>query len=359
MELRQLRTFVAVVRAGTVTEAAGVLGLAPSSVSDQIRRLERSLAVPLFDRTPDGMRLTPAGEVLLRWARRLLDEAEQARREVTGARPAVRLGALETLVARLVPAVLARLARRRPELAVEVEPSGRRDELLRRVATGQLDAALLLDTGAALGALGFTAVLPPDELAFTDLDPVPLALVAAPTHPLAGARGVPWPRLADERWLLTPAGCSFRMAVDRLLGGIGDRVEVGHVEIARAWAAQGLGLALLPEFAVAGELAAGALRRIDPAEPAAPLALRLVWRADREAEPDVRELLYAASQPHPVLPEPAGGPHPVLPEPAGQPHPVPPGSIVGPISAPPGPGGGPRPAVAERAGTGAAVPAGW
>ena len=57
MELRQLRVFDAVVTHGTVTDAAVALGRAPSSVSEQIRALEASLDVSLFDRTPGGLRL--------------------------------------------------------------------------------------------------------------------------------------------------------------------------------------------------------------------------------------------------------------------------------------------------------------
>ncbi|GAA4317865.1 hypothetical protein GCM10023178_76530 [Actinomadura luteofluorescens] len=72
MELRQLRTFEAVVAHRTVTDAANALGLAPSSVSEQIRALEASLGVPLFHRGPKGMRPTEAGERMRGWARRLL-----------------------------------------------------------------------------------------------------------------------------------------------------------------------------------------------------------------------------------------------------------------------------------------------
>ncbi|GAB2824112.1 hypothetical protein GCM10022221_22690 [Actinocorallia aurea] len=61
----------------------------------------------------------------------------------------------------------------------------------------------------------------------------------------------------------------------------------------RAWAERGLGLALLPEFAVAGALASGGLVRLPLAVP--PLALRLVWHAAREDLPGLRDVLYAAA----------------------------------------------------------------
>ncbi|WP_328808923.1 LysR family transcriptional regulator [Nonomuraea montanisoli] len=294
VELRQLRTFEAVVRHRTVTEAANALDLAPSSVSEQIRVLEKSLGVTLFDRTPRGMVLTGAGRRLQGWARRLLDQAEQARREVAGQPEDVRLGALETIVAACVPRVLARLAERRPGLRVEVLPSVSRDDLLADVIAGRLEAALLLDTGEALGDLGFAP--PPAPLTFLDVDSVPLVLVAAPGHPLLGRPQVSPDDLAGERLLVNAANCSFLMAADRLIGPGPERVQVGGVQVMRAWAEQGLGIALLPGFAVAAALGAGTLARL--AFPAPGLSLRLVWHADREATlPGLRDVLYAAGTP--------------------------------------------------------------
>lgn len=291
MELRQLRTFEAVVAHRTVTDAAVALGLAPSSVSEQIRTLERDLGVALFERGPRGMRLTAAGERLRGWARRLLDQADQARRDVVEARPVLRLGALETIAAVYVPAVLARLAERRPDLVVEVRSDGARDRLLDAVAAADLDAALLLDTGQDLGGLGFGA--PDAPLAFLDLDPVPLALVAAPDHPLAAASRLREEDLYGQRLLVNVPACSFWLAGERLLGDRVERVRAGGVPVMRAWAERGLGITLLPWFAVADQVAAGALARLALDVPG--LSLRLVWRADREALPGMREILYASA----------------------------------------------------------------
>ncbi|MER7756953.1 LysR family transcriptional regulator [Kitasatospora sp. NPDC097643] len=291
MELRQLRVFEAVVAHRTVTGAAVALGLAPSSVSEQIRTLERSLGTELFDRAPRGMALTPAGERLLPWSRRLLDQADQARREVSAARPRLRLGALETIAATHVPAVLARLAERRPDLEVSLHTDTARDGLLGGVAAGALEAALILDTAGPLGELGF--YLPPAPLEYLDLRDVPLALVAAPAHPLGRATALTREDLRGQRLLVNTPACSFRLAGERLLGHDVERVRTGGVAVTRACAEQGLGIALLPEFAVHDELAAGSLIRLPLEVPG--LHLRLVWRADRESVPGLREVLYAAA----------------------------------------------------------------
>lgn len=291
MELRQLRTFEAVVRHRTVTDAAIALGLAPSTVSEQIRTLERSLGVVLFERKARGMRLTGAGERMLRWARRLLNLADQARREVTAASQELRLGALETLAATHVPQVLARLAERRPEITVEVRAARSRDDLLADVADGGLDAALLLDTGDALGDLGFTP--PAAPLTFLDLAEVPLVLVAAPEHRLYGRPLVTPDDLGDDRLLVNVPNCSFQLAADRIIGPAPERVTAGGVSVMRAWAEQGLGVALLPRFAVDTALDSGTLTALNL--PAPDLRLRLVWRDDREDLPGLRDVLYAAS----------------------------------------------------------------
>lgn len=292
MELRQLRTFEAVVRHRTVTDAAAALDLAPSSVSQQIRTLETSLGVTLFVRGPQGMRLTPAGERLLGWARRLLQGAERAYRDVRDERQVLRLGALETLAGSYVPRVLARLAERRPDIDVEVRSDQARDGLLADVVDGRLEAALLLDSGDDLGNLGFPA--PAEPLTFVDLDPVPLALVAVPGHPLA-TRALTPSDLEDERLLVNVPECSFWMAGNKILGSAPKRIKVGGVPVMRAWAEHGLGISLLPEFAVADGLKSGTLVRLDL--PVPDLSLRLVWREDQESLPGMRDILYAAARP--------------------------------------------------------------
>ena len=292
MELKQLRTFVAVTKHGSVTDAAIDLALAPSSVSEQIRALERSLGVPLFTRTARGMRLTAAGQRMLSWAPRLLDQADQARAEVTAAGKQLRLGALETIAATHVPGVLARLAERRPGVSVLVRSETGRDRLFSALTAGDLDAALVLDSGLAVGGLGFP--LPEPPLDFLDLDRIPLVLAADPRHRLAGKPALTADDLAGERLLVNVPSCSFWLAAAALFHPDMERVEAGSVAVMRAWTERGLGVSLLPRFAVSDALASGTLITLDL--PAPDLSLRLVWRADREDQPELREVLYAAAQ---------------------------------------------------------------
>ncbi|WP_433281704.1 LysR family transcriptional regulator [Pseudonocardia xinjiangensis] len=293
VELRQLRTFEAVVQHRTVTDAAVALDLAPSSVSQQIRTLERALGVALFVRGPKGMELTPAGQRLQGWARSLLDQATRATRDVRGERQLLRLGALETLAGSYVPRVFARFAERRPDIDLEIHTERARDSLLADVIEGRLEAALLLDCGDDVGGLGFPA--PAAPLTFVDLDPIPLALVSAPAHPLAARAGLTPRDLEHERLLVNVPECSFWMAGNTILGPGPERIRVGGVPVMRAWAEHGLGITLLPRFAVADSLRSGALTQLDL--PLPDLSLRLVWREDQESLPGMRDVLYATARP--------------------------------------------------------------
>uniref|UniRef100_UPI00056C4D0F LysR family transcriptional regulator n=1 Tax=Streptomyces sp. NRRL WC-3742 TaxID=1463934 RepID=UPI00056C4D0F len=176
MELGQLRVFEAVLAHHTIAEAATALALDPSAVDAQLRALERSLATALLHRTPRGLVPTPSGERLIPWSRRLLEQADQARREVAGPRARLRLGVLHSIPAADLAAALAQLSDHR----LELHTSTTYDALLHGVAAGALDAALLLDAPGPLGTLGFP--LPPAPLAHLDLAELPLALVASPTH---------------------------------------------------------------------------------------------------------------------------------------------------------------------------------
>jgi DNA-binding transcriptional LysR family regulator len=122
---------------------------------------------------------------------------------------------------------------------------------------------------------------------------VPLVLAAAPDHPLADAPHVVADDLRGEKLLVNVPECSFWMAGERLLGSAVERVTAGSVTVMASWAERGLGIALLPEFAVRDRLAAGTLVPLALTMPG--LTLRLVWRSDREALPGMREVLYAAS----------------------------------------------------------------
>ncbi len=117
-----MRAFLAVVDTGSVTAAADRIGRTQSAVSMQIRKLEESLAQPLFTRLPRGVVLTPRGAQLLPYARRvtsLLEEAATALREKPLAGP-VRIGIPDEYAETILPRALAAFSERHPGVEVTV-----------------------------------------------------------------------------------------------------------------------------------------------------------------------------------------------------------------------------------------------
>lgn len=139
-----LRSYVAGIELGSFARAADKVGRSTSAVSAQLKKLEEQAGLPLFRKDGRGLALTPAGEVLLGYARRLLelnDEAAVALRgvELDGW---IKLGLQEDFGEALLPDVLGRFARAHPKVRIEAHVA-RNTELMDRLTLGQLDLALL------------------------------------------------------------------------------------------------------------------------------------------------------------------------------------------------------------------------
>lgn len=121
LETALLRSFVTVVRAGSISRAATTLGQSQPALSQQVRKLEKAIGRPLLHRSPSGASLTRAGEELLPYAERILSLCAQALTE-TGRTLTGRcgVGLLEDLAASQLPQALADLARLHPGAALEV-----------------------------------------------------------------------------------------------------------------------------------------------------------------------------------------------------------------------------------------------
>jgi DNA-binding transcriptional LysR family regulator len=194
VEIRQLAYFVTVAEELSFGRAAERLHIVQPAVSQQIRRLERELGVPLFDRSSRHVRLTAAGERLLPEARAVLAAAGRARQVAAGIAAGtegiLRLGTSQGLGERL-DRTLEELRQTAPGLQVRlvsVPPT----ERVARVRTGELDAAFVR---------AMTSV-PSVELLPTWQDPLTGALPAA--HPLAAQPAIKLPQLSGLPLRLAP-----------------------------------------------------------------------------------------------------------------------------------------------------------
>lgn len=143
LDLDLLRGFVTVAERGGFTAAGLALGLTQSAISLKVKRLEDLLGRPVFLRGAKRVALTPEGETLLTYARRMLALNEEAVRRFVSPPIAgrLRLGVADHFVPRHLAPALARLSRTWPELRIEVEV-GRSHELRARLGREELDLVL-------------------------------------------------------------------------------------------------------------------------------------------------------------------------------------------------------------------------
>src|SRR6218665_4107181 len=146
IELSELHTFRAVVQAGGINKAAIALHRAQSSITVRVRQLEEKLGVPLFIRAGRTLQLSPGGKVLMGYAERLLDLAQQASDATRNDQPqgVRRLGARESPAAVRLPQPLGLYHEMYPDGSLELYSNDPR-ELVRLVLDGKLDAALIAD----------------------------------------------------------------------------------------------------------------------------------------------------------------------------------------------------------------------
>ena len=153
LDLTALRSFVAVADEGGVTRAAGSLNLTQSAVSMQLKRLEEGLGLSLLDRSARQIGLTPEGEQLLSFARRMLVLNDEALRRLTAKEfeGEVTLGVPHDIVYPAVPAVLQAFAARHPRMKVNLVSSFTR-ALRDQFERGEVDVILTTEQEVGPGA---------------------------------------------------------------------------------------------------------------------------------------------------------------------------------------------------------------
>ncbi|MFF9603463.1 LysR family transcriptional regulator [Streptomyces sp. NPDC014684] len=223
-----LRVLRQIAESGSFTAAATRLGYTQSAVSRQAASLERSAGTALFERRPDGVRLTPAVLTLLRHARAILDCLTAAERDLTGAAPRtelVRLGLFLSAGAALLPPALTRLAVTDPQITVTTT-EGTTPSLIRALRAGSVDLAVLTSRPPHRPLDGESPRLHTETVADTEL-----VVAASSTGEFAGRTTVHVDELVAAAWIAAPASNA-----EPLLGvwpGLPGRPHVVHC--ARDW----------------------------------------------------------------------------------------------------------------------------
>ena len=269
LTLRQLSVFTAVADAGSTTAAGARVALSQSATSAALNELESVLGVRLFDRVGTRLVLNDTGRGLLPQARAVLDGAAGIEREFgLGGAPGeaatpslLRVGASTTIGNYLLPTLVARWQRARPQAHVDVA-------IANTAAIAAAVARMEVDVGLIEGPSH------EPELVAHAWREEELAIVCAPSHSLVQgdpARRVNVAALRQATWLLREPGSGTREAVQQALlphlHHVQEGLQFGGTEAIKQAAVEGLGLTCLSLFAVQDLVALGRLVRVQTTLP--------------------------------------------------------------------------------------------
>jgi DNA-binding transcriptional LysR family regulator len=258
INLNHLFYFYEVARRGSFTRASRDLLVAQSALSVQIKALETSLGTPLFDRRRSGVELTEAGQRAYSAAERIFGEADQliadlsqTGRQVAGG---VSVGTVNSIGMYQLPDVLSEFKKKFPDIRVRVD-FRESEGVMEQLFQGRTDLAIV-----------------PWQRPYSELKAVPLArhkmfLVATPEHPLAVQERISLHDLEKYPFVGYHEGMHTRSMIDALFKRMSLNIEYAMESSNSATIKQmvltGMGIAFLPEIAVASELRRGQLVRLD------------------------------------------------------------------------------------------------
>jgi DNA-binding transcriptional LysR family regulator len=253
--LPDLIVLLEVVRAGSLTRAAERLCMVQSNVTARIKSLERAAGVPLLVRHARGVKPTTAGEAALKLAQRtnaVLDDLRFTFGQSQRTAAKLRLGAIETVAATHLPAVVSSFGAQHPNVDVSVQ-TGSSSALLKQLQDGELDVAFVSRAAKIAGLR--------EQVAFRDELVVVTPKAAEPLAKLLATEGPPLKVLVQR------LGCSY---TDRLVTHLGQTssrryrlLELGTLEGILRFVETGLGIAAMPR-AFASSLGRSRRIRLSP-----------------------------------------------------------------------------------------------
>ena len=291
MEFRNINTFLCVVKTQSFTKAAEKLGYSQSNVSFQIQQLEQELGIRLFERMGRSICLTEPGREFLFYANELSRLSEQALsaarspegRSSAALRGLLRIGSIGSIAAAFLPDLLAGFHRAYPKIQITVYTESR-DTLTDRVKKNEIDLFFDLNQRTAAPDLA-CRILREEEIVF----------LSAKTFPIGNRKKIPLRELAEEDFVLTERGESYRSELDRLLAErsltITPIIEFGNPETIIRLLKRGLGLSFLPLFCARDEIRAGRLSVLPVDAPKVHMYSQVLYHKNKWITPQMEALL--------------------------------------------------------------------
>lgn len=254
MDMKQLLTFITLCDLGNFTKTAEKLNYAQSSVSSQIRQLEKELQTLLFERLGKNVLLTPAGAAFRIYAQKILSLSDEASAILSSHTQRLVIGAAESLVITRLPRVITQYKKAFPGVDIYLKMLNCID-YIPMLSDNSIDIAFTI--GSPITHTGLCCVNEIKEA---------VSIFCSKSHPLAEKECVSAGDLADISFILTNPGCCYRHAfltdMESQNITIHPVMDSGSIQAIKEAAVCGLGLCVLPDIAVESELKSGLLTRI-------------------------------------------------------------------------------------------------
>ena len=255
--LRQLKVFEAVARHLNYSRAAQELHLSQPAVSMQMKQLEGSAGMPLFEQAGKKIFLTEAGREMQHYARSVTQQLEEAAEALSELKDASRGRLQLTIISTakyFAPKFVAKFCRLHPGVTLKLDVCNRAT-LLERLARNETDLVIMGHPPQGL------------DITLQPFAPNPHVIVAAPAHALARARRIALKHIAGETFLLRESGSGTRLLMERVFAehglAVNASMEIGSDETIKQAVMAGMGIGFLSSHTVQLELQAKRLVMLD------------------------------------------------------------------------------------------------
>ncbi len=254
LTLKQLEAVRAIVRHGTLTAAAGAIGITPSAMTTRLKELEAVCGFELFDRASAGLQMNRAGETILALANQVhaaIEVADGSLSTLRGVTSGSLVIGITSTAKYFAPRLIAEFARRYPGVDISLSV-GNRLETIDALKRLKIDVAIMGRPPAWL------------DLVSEPFGDHPMIMIGPPDHPLAGQVDIDRSAIAEERFLMREEGSGTRVVFEEFFHGPVRRdsnfnIEIGSNETIKQGVMAGLGLALISAHTVAFEVETGRL----------------------------------------------------------------------------------------------------
>lgn len=291
MDLKNLLTFMHVAELNSFTRAGQKLGFSQSTVSFQIKQLERELGTQLFERINHTVVLTEKGRDVLKFAHQIskmtqeLDKRLQNEEEVSGN---VRIAMADSLCDNMLQEGFGEFRDRYPGISLKIITAGT-EEMFRLLNQNEADAVLTLDNHI------FHA-----EYVIAREERSGVHFVADSENPLCEREELFPEDLAGQSFLLTEKGMSYRRLMDEKFAELSMEIlpvlEIGSAGLICSLVEQGAGISFLPDYVTEEKVRAGRLRYLPVKNFEIEIWKQLLYHRDKWVTPQLESALAYLSE---------------------------------------------------------------